>query len=178
MNDNSLTEAIFLEAHRHNIPETLLHAIVKVESSGNIYAWRAEPKYRYLWDIDKNRPFRKLTASENDGESAPSDFTHYPFSSKDTEWWGQQASWGPMQVMGAVARECGFKDHFPALCAPAAGIAIGTIHLATLKRRFFDQFGWLGVVAAFNAGSPRRGPDGTWVNSNYVNKVRSAGGLS
>lgn len=175
--DVSLEYAIESMADLLALPPSLLRAITQVESNGDVYAWRAEPPYRYLWDIRRNAPFRKLTTDERDSETAPEDFAHYGFSSRDTEWWGQQASWGPMQVMGAVARELGFDLPFPALCDAGIGVAVGARFVSRLRDRFFGSDGWDGVAAAYNAGSPRRTPGGFWVNQAYVDKVGAAGGF-
>lgn len=153
------------------LPANLIRAIVVVESGGNPFAWRVEPKYRYLWDNSKNEPFRALTYGESVSEIAPTDFTAPKGlnSSRDTEWWGQQASWGLMQVMGAVAREYGFKGHFPQLCT-AEGVKYGCLHLTRLKKRFWQKFGWDGVISAYNQGYP--GMSGSrFNNQGYVDKV-------
>lgn len=148
-------------------PELVL-AIIQVESSGDPNAWRVEPHYRYLWHVVRNQPFRSLTLSEMNNERAPSDFPSLT-GSRNTEWLGQQASWGPMQIMGAVAREHGFTRMFPELCG-ILGVDYGCKHLAQLMRRFRKQHGVEGVIAAYNAGSPRI-RDGLFVNQDYVNKV-------
>lgn len=157
------------------LPEQLVVAIIHAESSGNAYAWKSEPAYRYLYDVARKRPFRLLTPAERASEVAPHDFPTL-LGDRDTVWWGQQASWGPMQIMGAVARELGFVNHFPALCDTHFGVVFGTKHLANLRDRFLKEFGWAGVVAAYNAGSPRLADHG-FVNQNYVDKVASFGGL-
>ena len=156
----------------HGLPPSLVAAIVQVESSNNIYAYRVEPHYRYLVNVLTQDPFRGLTPDEIKSEKAPIDFGYIrKVSSRDTEWWGQQASWGPMQVMGAVARELGFRGAFPELCGPR-GIEYGCKHLSNLKKRFYDKYGLAGVIAAYNAGSPRRTLTGNnLVNQYYVDKV-------
>lgn len=159
------------------LPEALVHAIVQTESGGVATRWRVEPRYRYLWDVRKSRPFRTLTIAEIASEQAPSDFSATAGSSVDTEWWGQQASWGLMQIMGAVAREHGFDEDFPTLCDPLAGLKLGCRHLVWLHRAYFDRYGWPGVVAAYNAGSPRR-VGGNWVNQHYVDTVARNGARS
>ena len=111
-------------------------------------------------------------------ETAPPDFAALPsIGSRDTEWALQAASWGPMQVMGAVARELGFRGWFPALCTWPAGVDYGTLHLRKLRNRFLDKYGWEGVAAAYNAGSPNRLDNGQWANQSYVDKIRAAGGF-
>jgi hypothetical protein len=175
--DATLLRELEAAAQRYGLPLPLLVALAKVESAGDIYAWRAEPAYRYLVDVSTGKPFHRLTAIENASEAAPRDFAHFPHSSRDTEWWGQQCSWGPLQVMGAVAREYGFRGPFPQLCTASFGAQYGAQHLHNLRRRFLALHGWEGVAAAYNAGSPRRQLDGQWGNQAYVGKVRAAGGF-
>lgn len=172
------TAILVSTAKAYQLPPELVHAIVLTESGGHAARWRVEPPYRYLWDNALGEPFRHLTHAEIASESAPADFTH-PLGdqSRDTEWWGQQASWGLMQIMGACAREQGFKGAFPQLCEPQTGLSAGCAHLATLVHHYKPRFGWAGVVAAYNAGSPRRA-HGQWVNQRYVDTVAKNGARS
>ena len=173
----ALREAVRTESQRRRVPVQLVYAICRIESSNDPFAWRVEPPYRYLVNVMTGQPFRALSAAEIASERAPADFPyHRALSSRDTEWWGQQASWGPMQVMGAVAREYGFDGPFPMLCG-FAGLRYGIQHLARLRDAFLGEHGWEGVVAAYNAGSPRRAAGGEWVNHRYVAHVVAAGGL-
>ncbi len=174
----SLDEAIIVQAAAVDLPEQLLRALVLVESAGNVYAWRVEPAYRYLWDVRYGRPFRPITPRERADEYAPVDFHCYRHSSLDTEWWGQQASWGPLQVMGAVARERGFEAPFPALCSADEGMRVGALVLEHFRARFRHSHGWEGVVAAYNAGAPRKAASGAWMNQGYIDKVQQAGGFA
>lgn len=149
------------------VPPELVMAIVVVESNGNPWAMRAEPGYRWLWDIRRNCPWR------GDAKDIPAP----PFVSRATELWGQRTSWGLMQVMGATAREMGFRGPFLSeLSDPHIGMEYGLKYLGTLVRRFYAAHGIEGVVAAYNAGSPRRS-GGAWENQAYVDKVRRAGGF-
>lgn len=161
-------------AREHDLPDELVGAIVCTESARIATRWRVEPRYRYLWDVAAARPFRPLTHAEIATEKAPRDFSAIEGSSVDTEWWGQQASWGLMQVMGAVAREHGFGDDFPLLCDPLTGLRWGCKHLAWVAKSYFNRYGWSGVIAAYNAGSPRR-VGGQWVNQHYVDTVVANG---
>ncbi len=174
--DAALRNAITDACIRFGLPESLIYAMVQVESAGDISAWNPEPPYRWLWDVRRNAPFRPLTAAERVSEVPPGDFPTLA-GDRDAEWWGQQASWGPLQVMGGVAREHGFRGHFPGLCQAGDGVHYGVKHLHSLRRRFLGKHGWAGVVAAYNAGSPRHSDDGRWVNQGYVDKVRAAGGF-
>lgn len=153
---------------RAEITENLLRAMVDVESSGDPWAMRPEPTYRWLWDIRARKPYRGI----------PERIPAPPGVSRLTELWGQRISWGPLQVMGAVARELGYDGpYLSALCEPSLGLTYGLTHLENLSRRFRSNWGIEGIVAAFNAGSPRRLRDGRWENQPYVDKVRAAGGL-
>lgn len=178
MISSAMVAAIEDSARRYNLPPQLIKAIVLTESSGDIHAWKVEPAYRYLVDCETGKPFRALTAAENASERAPADFPRPKYSSRDTEWWGQQASWGPMQVMGAVARELGYRQPFPALCTIAYGIDIGCQHLSNLRGRFLERHSWFGVAAAYNAGSPRYDDSGKFVNEDYVTKIAFNGGFN
>lgn len=122
-----------------SIPWELIYAICLTESSGNEFAIRHEAHYR--WVLGDN-----LTPGE---------------------YIGQKTSWGLMQVMGAVAREYGFTDQFPALWDPATGIKYGTKHL---KRLYAKHGKWPQTIAAYNAGTPQL-IDGKFKNQGYVNKV-------
>lgn len=166
---------IAVVAPKYELPLQLVRAIARVESGGDHWAWNPEPAYRYLWDVRRGKPFRTLTGAELASEKPPADF-HSQIGDRDAEWWGQQASWGTMQVMGAVAREHGFAGHFPGLCHPLDALHYGCKHLAHLSDRFIAAHGWRGVVAAYNAGSPRR-EGKTWVNQAYVDKVAAEGGF-
>lgn len=145
--------------------------MVMVESSVDPDAWNPEPAYRWVWDVVNNKPFR-VTSVEALDKAPPEDFPTRR-GDRDAEWWGQQASWGLMQVMGAVARERGFdpRVHFPRLCSdPQLGLAYGCAHLAHMRDRWFKEHGWMGVVAAYNAGSVRY-RSGVLENADYVRKV-------
>lgn len=155
---------------RCNIPVGLVLAFCSVESNWNQWAWRPEARYRFLWNCATDTPFRRLTITENNAEAPPADFPAYPgAASAGAEWTGQQASWGLMQVMGAVAREMGFHGpYLPQLCDPATGLDIGTKFFLVLMARHGKA---LDAIAAYNAGSPQRNPDGTYINQQYVDKV-------
>ena len=170
--NNLYTFDIRANAQEFNLPPLLVQGIIQVESAGNPFAYRAEPAYRYLFDVDNNEPFRELSQAEIDTASAPNDFPWYEsLSSQDSEWFGQQSSWGPMQVIGAVARERGFGNCFPELCSFDDGVHWGCSHLRWLAERYLKNDGWPGVISAYNQGSPRRNDDGTFCNQAYVDKV-------
>ncbi len=150
-------DAVFIQsvAARHQLPPVLITSIVTQESSGNPWAFRFEPAFlaRYV-------------------EPAPRRFGEV---SIESERMGRATSWGLMQVMGQVARERGFLGvYLPELCEPGTGIEYGCRQLALLRTRYLASDGWAGVIAAYNAGSPRRSPgDKGFVNQQYVDEVLS-----
>ncbi|OCL26320.1 hypothetical protein U472_09940 [Orenia metallireducens] len=145
----NLRDIIEKKAKKHGIPTKLIAAIIKIESNGNTYATRYEPNYRWLYKVEE--------------------FANHSMASFDTEENGQKTSWGLMQVMGAVARERGFKgDFFTELCDPLLGIEYGCKHL----KHYYNRYGnWEDAVASYNAGSPRKDDNGAYVNQAYVDKV-------
>ena len=147
MDNAELTTLIKSAASRRSLPWELVYAICQVESSLNPSAIRHEPRYRWL-------------VGDNETMSP-------------TERQDQMTSWGLMQVMGAVARELGHTGPLSDLLDPPTGLFYGCLHL----RRFRAKYDiWPDVIAAYNAGSPRRvaGQIGSYVNQSYVDKVLAA----
>lgn len=147
MDNAELTTLIKSAASRRSLPWELVYAICQVESSLNPSAIRHEPRYRWL-------------VGDNETMSP-------------TERQDQMTSWGLMQVMGAVARELGHTGPLSDLLDPPTGLFYGCLHL----RRFRAKYDiWPDVIAAYNAGSPRRvaGQIGPYVNQSYVDKVLAA----
>lgn len=143
---------------RYVLAPQLVAAVVAVESDGNPWAIRYEPGFydRYV----QAAPIKAKAPCSN-----------------DTERRLRAMSFGLMQIMGQTARERGFVGtYLSQLCDPEAGIEYGCKHLSWLASRYLDAYGWEGVIAAYNAGSPRRdGP--RWGNQGYVDKIRAAGGF-
>lgn len=107
----------------------LVKAIIEQESSWESWAWNPEPRYRFLMNVRLWIPFRSLTPEERASEIPPPDFPVL-MGDRDQEWWGQQASWGLMQIIGGVARECGFKGpYLPELLNPEINLRFGCRHL-------------------------------------------------
>lgn len=132
-------------AKKFDLPPELVAAIIMTESDGIPTATRFEPGFlkRYILQI--------------------------PGLSTEVRR-ARSTSWGLMQVMGEVARGYGYKGLYKDLCRPELGLYYGCLHLSNLKARYFDKWDWPGVIAAYNAGSPRT-KDGKFVNQDYVNKV-------
>jgi len=168
---NPFEREVAASATEYGLPLGLVLAVVQVESSFQPYAWKPEPPYRWFWDVRRNCPFRAPLAAEIASEHAPADFPTLA-GHRDQEWWAQQASWGLMQVMGAVARERGFRGpYLPELTQPAVGLTYGCLHLRHLCQRHFSRHGWDGVFAAYNTGGPGHEPGSA--GEAYVRKVRA-----
>ena len=133
------------------IPPALVLGIIETESNGNPHAARYEQNYR--WTLPQ--------------APRPGNCT------QNTETVMQKTSWGLMQIMGAVAREHGFTGWLSALTGPEQNVIVGLIHLVKLHKRFFEKYGMDGVVAAYNAGSPRFEEGGKFVNQKYVDLVKA-----
>ena len=135
-------------ADKVGVDRRLLRAIVATESAWNQWAMRFEPVYRWTLDIDKHAKACGITAA--------------------TEEMCQKTSWGLCQVMGAVAREQGYAGPLAALTDPALSLTHGAKLLARLATRYTDPHD---VIVSYNAGSPRRSPDGKYVNLEYLRRV-------
>jgi len=160
-------------AQQWALPFPLVRGVVLHESGGgDVWAWNPEPRYRWFWDVRKNTPFRAVTSAEVAAKVPPTDFRAASAGvDPDAEWWGQQASWGLMQIMGAVARERGFTGRFlNALHDPVLNVNIGCKHLAAYAKRYLGSLGWPGVLRAYNGG-PYAATHNT--NPEYVDKIRA-----
>jgi len=142
-------DLITLEANKNGLDPYLVYAIVLTETNGNAYAVRYEPNFKWI--------------------VKPEMFAIPLSLSMETETLCQKMSWGYMQIMGAVARQYGFKSHIPELTSPQTGLAYGCQHLAALKKKYPEMSDY---IAAYNAGSPRK-YDGKYSNQSYVDKVLS-----
>ena len=153
----------------HGLDPLVVAALIQVESGGQPWAWNPEPVYRYLWNVRDAVPFRPMTVSELRSKYPPSDFPCLA-GDPDQEYWGQQASWGLMQIMGAVARERGYRDpYLTALCDVDTNLALGCEH-------FRVQLVWAHgdvekALGAYNAG---RGGWDTAAGKRYRAKVLTA----
>ena len=147
-------------AEMHGLEVPLIQAIVHIESGGDPWAWNPEPRYRYFWDVRNKRPFRTLHALELESKMPPKDFYDlrgFRGVDADQEWWGQQASWGLMQLMGGLARELGYAGaYLSSLCDPGTNLQLGCRHLRALldwadRGNIAEPVTW-NAVAAYNGG--------------------------
>lgn len=134
-------KALGVIAKGWGLKPALVRAIVQVESSGNPKAIRYEPAF-----------YEKYTKGK------------YPF----TESRSLATSWGLMQIMGLVSRELGYEGSLSFLLIPELGLFWGCHKLASISEKHQNE---QEIIAAYNAGSPRRGLDGKFINQEYVDKV-------
>lgn len=157
---SDVAAAVSMAAPRHGLDACILAALVVQESSGDPFAMRAEPRYQWLWDADKWEPFRRLSEEERRSATPPPDFRSPVGVSAATEWSSQRTSWGLCQIMGATARERGFRGRFlSALCEPSLGAEFGARHLALLMARY-DA---MSALSAYNAGKPTEANEESYV---------------
>jgi soluble lytic murein transglycosylase-like protein len=153
-------------ASHHRIDPDLVEAIVTIESGGDPFAWNPEPAYRYYVDCRNGKPFRKVTPAEISAEYPPADFPCLA-GDRDQEWWGQQASWGLMQVMGAVARELGYrKPYLTELVDVRLNLFFGCLLLARLLTYFKGN--QAKALEAYNGGIGSVGSERTQAYSRKV----------
>lgn len=132
------------------VSPNLVEAFIIQESGGNPWAWNPEPRYPYLWNVRTGKPFRALAPGEAAAKTPPADFPVLA-GDRDQEWWGQQASWGLMQIMGAFARELGFVGpYLPQLTDARINIFLGCKALASLLK--WADGDVRKAAAAYNAG--------------------------
>jgi len=176
-----LETAIAGEAARHGFKARYLIGIAMQESSGRWEATRFEKHYRWLWDVARKQPFKEpakptkkelepaeepAKAVEPTESKAPKGFSGISgITTPEEEYEGQKTSWGPMQVMGAVARELGFMGKFEELNG-IPGVVYGVQHFVNLYRRHFKAKGIGAVISAYNDGNTD-----TRDNAHYVQKV-------
>lgn len=157
MSANDIIKIINGLSDQLGVDENLVCAIASVESQYYPLAIRFEPKWAYF--------------------TQPEVWAYRNACSLETEKMLQACSFGVLQCMGTVARELGHNGHLLELIKyPELAIKFGIKKILKLQERYEDE---KAVIAAYNAGSPRKiiGPNGTgyvYVNQEYVNKVTAA----
>lgn len=140
-------------AQRYALPPAVVVRMGEAEMlHGSPWSFRPEHHYRWFWNVRTGKPFRALSPDEVQSKIPPVDFPSLtPEVGTGHEWWGQQVSWGPMQVMGAVARERGFRGLFLSeLSDPGVGAEYGCRHLAAYLRASGGDIAR--AVAMYNGG--------------------------
>ncbi len=150
MDRNRAEQLISSIATFNGIDPDLAISFAHAESNFDEYAVRHEPNWRYFTSIE-------IYAARNR-------------ISQDTEKVLQACSFGLMQVMGTVARELGFKDNLLMLTRPEIGVKYGCFKIQELMKKYSKVDD---VIAAYNAGTPKRDEKGHYLNAAYVTKVRS-----
>jgi len=138
-----------------NIEARLIKGIIRTESDFNPWAIRVERGFWRRYWIGIKALFVRTPEKDEQWLAYP-DFV--------------SCSYGLMQLMLTTAMELGFRFRFPTeLLYPDTNIRYGCL----LLKKFHDQYGnWNDAVSAYNQGNNRKKPDGTYVNQDYVNKVR------
>lgn len=136
------------QARKIGVDPDLAMAIAATESNGNQYAVRFEPNWKYFVNLSM--------------------YAQVNFITTMTEQVLQQCSWGPMQIMGSVARELGYQGPLTALTEPSVAIKFSIAKLKKLCDTYEDENA---LISAYNAGTPRKKPDGKFENQEYVEKV-------
>ena len=134
----------------YGIYHKLVGAIITVESNWEPLALRFEKDFNYLTIPQKYAKKNKTTL--------------------DTEIALQRFSYGLCQLMGGTARWLGFDGALIDLLDVETNLRWALRHLANLEKTYGESSD---VIAAYNAGSPRRKASGAYVNQTYVNRVMS-----
>ena len=135
-------------ATTYNLDTNLVQAIAEHESLGNQWAARYEPGWKYFYFPREYAENLKITP--------------------ETEEILQSVSWGPLQIMGSVARELGFKEYLTELTDLKTGLEYGCKKIRRLSDKYPDE---MDVISAYNAGYPRKTPGGQYLNMLYVDAV-------
>lgn len=140
------------KASKYDLEPELVAAVIQKESSGNTYALRYEPNYRWTFSV--------------------SDLAALIGCTNDTMEKMQKTSFGLMQVMGGVAYEHGlhreeniYQRWASCLVIPEIGVEYGCRHI---KRKSLGLSDVADIYAAYNAGSVRKTAGGFYVNQLVV----------
>lgn len=135
-------DAIKEAADGVKVRPSLLMGLAWKESSFSWWAAKFEPGYPYLWDTKNNKPTRVEAETGAIGMASPA-----------TELTFQRTSWGVLQIMGATAREFGFREALLShLLDVRLGAQYGAKYLAFLLRRHAGDEA--DALSAYNAGAP------------------------
>jgi hypothetical protein len=131
-----------------NVDPNLAQAIAEVESGCDPTKMRYEKNWSYLVTPEKFATLLNITV--------------------DTETQLQMFSYGPLQVMGSVARELGYAAALNLLCQPQLGILYGCRKLHACVRKYPDL---PEAISSFNCGTPVRDKENHFLNQTYVDSV-------
>jgi len=154
-------------AIKYGLDPRLICALCEVESSWIPWAVRHEAGYEWLVGFKRGYSgtgkMNLLDACDRWYVVSETErYAGLDCAKLQTELLMQQTSWGLMQIMGAVARERGFKGWLTELCDPAVNLEWGCKHL----RWMVDHNNAYGLpdfrikpedlAAAWNGGKARR----------------------
>lgn len=136
------------ECEFRQLETQLICSIIELESSFDTFAMRYEPEAMRVFAVEESAKINGIA--------------------EVTERVAQKFSLGLGQVLGSTLRWLGFRDLLTSQCDPATGIhwcceafeKLGHPYMALDEK-----------IAAYNAGSVQRNPDGTFKNQKYVNTV-------
>jgi len=131
MIDTSIPEAVarWEPLIKGNIPYPeisvdLVLALIWQESAGNEWAIRHEYAYQYFYNYKDHYALYDRNQSVSGNRIKAQTILGL------TEFFAQSTSWGLLQIMGAAARERGFKARYLSeLCDPQANLLFGLKHL-------------------------------------------------
>lgn len=127
---------------------SLIRAMVAIESGGVVWRTRFESGWKYFYYAREFAEKLGITVQ--------------------TEVVLQSMSFGPMQIMGGVARELGFTDHLTQLILPENSLPLSCKKLKHLLQKYPSMED---AIAAYNAGSVRKTEGGLYENETYVDSV-------
>ncbi len=130
-----------------NIDPAILIALFRIETAGDSYRCRFEPRYKNVYYISRYAEALKITF--------------------ETEEVFQKTSFGLGQILGSTARTIGFSDHLTKLCNPSVGCYWSGFYLCNLIEKYQDVYS---AASAYNAGSLLK--DGSYSNPAYVAKFK------
>lgn len=136
-----------IECQRQGLEIGYVRALILKESSGNQWATRYEPGFRYIERAEY--------------------WANRLGQTEETETVQQRTSFGLMQPMGGTARWLGFSGHLAELYQPSVNIHFGCRLFA---KKLLKYGNYLDALAAYNAGSPIL-INGKYTNQEYVDGV-------
>lgn len=148
----AVQDAINQMSSQFKIDHILLSALVLQESGGDSWASR----------------FERLTWQKRERFVNPSFYAEKLHISQDTEEVFQCTSWGPMQLMGFVAREVGYDGQLNRLSIPEVGLSWSAKKLDRILAKYMET---PDVIAAWNHGHAEKLPNGEYSNQKYVDSV-------
>ena len=149
------------EADKAGLDKALVCAIIIKETSGAEFSARFEGS-RY--DVEAREDIIRVNWRYT---YLIDHFAKLNMTTKMTEYVLQSTSWGPMQLMGSVARELGYSKPLPLLGAASMGIHWGCRKLKSLTDRYSNIED---AISSYNQGNPRKS-GGRYKNQPYVDGV-------